>query len=451
MIALRDYQRDAVQKITSHFRLGNDRAFLIMPTGSGKTTLSLFAVEELSQFVEIKSVLFISSHRFLAEQYENYPIRNLSSKGFIGKLDSKTYKEVEMLFEMSQLDRAEYQVIIFDEAIREQVLLSELLEFFDAFKIVLFSRKPDDNVELIELEENLVFHYSLEQAIQENNFFESKRKYFDLLARNALEGSADSEDLKKDILELQEENEDLQKVARLIKDGKIKLSEVAEIKRKKESLEYFDRLLNDDSFFQKEQKNFHGPEAVWQAFFEENKWIFGFGLNYVFNSPLEGESLEQVVEGYSVRGHGKRIDALMHTNGLIQSLCFAEIKTHKKPILRQVVNAYRPDSWSISSELAGGIAQIQRTVQQSLTHLQTGLHRIGPDGCTTGEKLFLYKPKSFLIIGSLSEFKNEKGQVNESKYSSFQIFRSSISDVEIITFDELFGRAEALVNNNSSQ
>lgn len=70
-------------------------------------------------------------------------------------------------------------------------------------------------------------------------------------------------------------------------------------------------------------------------------------------------------------------------------------------------------------------------------------------GALTGEQLFLYQPKSFLVIGSLSEFQGEHG-INEEKYSSFELFRRNISAPEIITFDELYQRAKFIVESSEA-
>ena len=68
------------------------------------------------------------------------------------------------------------------------------------------------------------------------------------------------------------------------------------------------------------------------------------------------------------------------------------------------------------------------------------------DGFATGESLYLIKPKSFLLIGSFNEFKNDKGNIpTEEKFISFELFRRSLTDLEIITFDELYERAVAVV------
>jgi hypothetical protein len=185
-------------------------------------------------------------------------------------------------------------------------------------------------------------------------------------------------------------------------------------------------------------------EDVWQQFFERNSWIFGYGLNYFFNTPLEGKKLEQVVRGSYVDGAGKRVDALLKTQGIVSSLSFGEIKTHKTNLIESVKAPYRKECWKVSEELTGGIAQIQKTVQISLQNIQTKTQIKGDSGDLTGEQLFLYHPKAFLVIGSLSQFMGECG-INEEKYSSFELFRKYIQSPEIITFDELYERAKYIV------
>lgn len=213
---------------------------------------------------------------------------------------------------------------------------------------------------------------------------------------------------------------------------------------KKEQLEYFEKLLTQEGFFDLEKKRLEisKDEALWQFFFEENTWIFGYGLQYIINIPLENKKLEQVVAGYDIVHRGKRIDALMKSKGIVSYLCFAEIKTHNTKLLNA---PYRPNVFPPSNELSGGISQIQKTVQSSLENLINKVQPTDEVGNPTGEEVFMYRPKSFLLVGSLKEFETEHG-VNKEKYSSFELYRKSIKDIEIITFDELLERAKFIVN-----
>jgi len=113
----------------------------------------------------------------------------------------------------------------------------------------------------------------------------------------------------------------------------------AELKRDLIALGYrraqlgrFERLLTDAAYFSDERRGLgpnKRPEDVWQAFFEANPWIFGHGLSYVFATALDDRKLEQIVQGASVGGPGKRVDALMKTRARINSLCFVELKRHE--------------------------------------------------------------------------------------------------------------------------
>jgi len=153
-----------------------------------------------------------------------------------------------------------------------------------------------------------------------------------------------------------------------------------------------------------------------------------------------------VVRGSYVAGAGKRVDALLKTQGMVSALSFGEIKTHKTNLIEPVKVPYRKECWKVSEELTGGIAQIQKTVQISLRNIQTKTQIKGERGDLTGEELFLYHPKAFLVIGSLSQFKGEHG-INEEKYSSFELFRRNIQNPEIITFDELYERTRYIVTS----
>lgn len=259
--------------------------------------------------------------------------------------------------------------------------------------------------------------------------------------------------LEEIILTREQATELISKNPELIKEilkNNITTDEIQQLAFRKEQLEIFKNLLEDEIYFKSIKDSYPkkiGDEYVWQDFFEKNTWIFGYGLNYIFNSPLQNHRLEQVVSGFDFNSSGKRIDALMKTRGLINSFCFGEIKTHKKFLLKQVSDPYRGECWAISDELAGAIAQTHKSVQKSIKELTTKIEIKDKVGNLTGEQVFIYQPKSFVIIGHLKEFLTETG-VNEDKFSSFELFRQNQTNPEIITFDELYERAKYIVKND---
>ena len=224
--------------------------------------------------------------------------------------------------------------------------------------------------------------------------------------------------------------------------------DVVTVGYRKKQLDVFQHLIEDSLYFQSIQKRKQcTEEALWQRFFEKNPWIFGYGLSYVYLSTLDDKKLEQVVQGHHVAAHGKRVDALMKTKGVISNLCFAKIKTHKTPLLSS--KPYRAACWAPSSELAGAVSQVQGTVAAATDTIKGKLALTDAVGNPTGEEAFNYQPKAYLVVGSLAEFFGEHG-VNQERYRSFELFRRNTVSPEILTFDELYERAKFIVHANES-
>lgn len=230
--------------------------------------------------------------------------------------------------------------------------------------------------------------------------------------------------------------------------SEITTSDLVALGYRRKQLDEYEKLLRDDDYFdQRKRDEQQGAEGVWQSFFERNKWIFGYGLTYVFLSNLDERKLEQAVVGSDLSGKGKRADALMKTRGAIEALCFVEIKAHTTALLQST--PYRPGCWAPSEHVTGGVAQVQGTVENALRRLTEKIEPTGIDGEPSGEKLFAYQPKSFLVVGRLDQFQSEHG-IHVEKYRSFELFRRHTHRPEVITFDELFHRARFIVEHLES-
>jgi len=239
----------------------------------------------------------------------------------------------------------------------------------------------------------------------------------------------------KKVLKYLEENPKL--MDEIVKSD-ITKSDVISLGYRKKQLKFFEQMLVNDYL----------KESDWQQFFEKNNWIFGYGLSYIFHNGLNEKKLEQVVSGFDFNSSGKRVDALLKTAGFINSLCFVEIKTHKTELLQN--KYYRTGCWAVSNELLGGITQIQNTVSLNLkkfygrTQMKDKI-----SGDITDEEFFSFQPKSFLIIGSLSQLIGNNAP-NEDKFRSFELFRKNTLNPEIITFDELYERAKFIIDSKDS-
>lgn len=218
--------------------------------------------------------------------------------------------------------------------------------------------------------------------------------------------------------------------------------DVIAVAHRREVVRRFKRLLEDSDFFEAAASAYDGKkEKVWQTLLEEEPWILGAGLTGQLLTSWDDDKLEQIVVGFSIGGAGKRADALLRTNGRIRSMVFAEIKHHKTPLLAPTVTPYRPDCWAPSSELTGGIVQVQQTVHRATRDIAGRLPDVDEGGTETGEHTYLVRPRCFLIAGSLEQLRGETG-VHRAKYESFELYRRNLYEPEVITFDELLARAE---------
>jgi hypothetical protein len=214
-------------------------------------------------------------------------------------------------------------------------------------------------------------------------------------------------------------------------------------------LHRFERLLGDEEYFQQELANSPGPgaERVWQDFFQENPWIFGFTLDIRFLTAWDDTKLEQVVAGASVAGAGKRTDALLCTAEVASSFVLVEIKTPSKSLLGP---EYRSGCWAPSDELAGGVAQLQGTVDRACREIGERLYRREDDGSEVADQFaFMIRPRSFLVIGKLDELFGTTGGINVDKFRSFELFRRNMIEPDIVTFDALLARARCIVEGSS--
>ncbi|MEU6314961.1 Shedu anti-phage system protein SduA domain-containing protein [Streptomyces sp. NPDC047014] len=239
----------------------------------------------------------------------------------------------------------------------------------------------------------------------------------------------------------------LLEAVRIAIGGVLTDEDIRRISNRKSQLQRFKDLLTDSDFFEHERGRLAGPEAVWQSFFEENPWIFGYGLNLVACEPIGYGKLERITTGANIfTGAGKRSDAVMRSKGFISSLLLCEIKTHVTPLLAST--PYRPpDVYHVSKEVVGAVAQVQKTAHKALRLVTGQLHRLyEDDGAPTDIEVSTARPRQVLVIGSLGEF-SERGAANPEKITSFEQYRRSVQDVEVITFDELYERACFIVED----
>jgi hypothetical protein len=183
-------------------------------------------------------------------------------------------------------------------------------------------------------------------------------------------------------------------------------------------------------------------EREWQDYFEANPWVFGHGLNYVFLDNV-GAKLETVTTGSTYDRGGKRIDALMRTRAEISQYVLIEIKRDATKLLRK--DEYRSGCFTASNELSAAVTQTQKTVFEFARDRFHDLLK-DEDGNRTAEEAYAIEPRSFVVIGNLSQLEG-----NNDKIACFELYRRKLVSPEIVTFDELFQRARCIVDNLSGK
>jgi len=227
--------------------------------------------------------------------------------------------------------------------------------------------------------------------------------------------------------------------------------DVVAMAHRRAEVDRFRQLLDDPDYFDAEVEltAHRRGEDVWQEFFETNPWILGTGLGGQLYTSWSSEKLEQVVAGSSIAHEGKRADALMRSSGVVRWMTFAEFKTHRTDLL---AGQYRSGTYPPSGELVGGVAQAQNTVRRALQEIGDVLRATAADGAEIPDDItFLTRPRSFLVIGRLDEFVAPNGGLHTGKIRSFELFRRSLTEPEIVTFDELLARAEWVVDTAAEE
>ena len=171
-------------------------------------------------------------------------------------------------------------------------------------------------------------------------------------------------------------------------------------------------------------------EELWQKFLKNNSWV----ISQVFSYPAVLFQDKAYVGGKCLANEGGNVVDFIYQNHLTKNIALVEIKT---PLQKLLGSVYRGSSqknqvYSISSELAGAASQILNYKDT----LQKEFYKLVSDE----KDCDLFNPKGILIIGNL-----EAENFDKSQMRSFELFRNNSKDIEVITFDELFGKIKLLL------
>ncbi|WP_181440126.1 Shedu immune nuclease family protein [Curtobacterium sp. MCLR17_039] len=185
-------------------------------------------------------------------------------------------------------------------------------------------------------------------------------------------------------------------------------------------------------------------EKIWQYFFEQNPWIFGYGLDYQYLNILQREA---TVGSPTVGGSEQElVDYLM---GASEYTVLVELKTAGTPLF--ATNQNRSNSWRLSNSLILAESQIleQKASFQAFADKQAG----GLYG-KRGNKITqaTLNPKVILVIGNKAELEQADSDLErEIKSRTLELHRRDSGSITILTFDELHDRARHIVDIGSAR
>lgn len=231
----------------------------------------------------------------------------------------------------------------------------------------------------------------------------------------------------------------------LISDGIITSKDIVNTSYRKRGLQIFKNLIDNVDYWQSYAAENEiadiKEEKVWQFFLEKNEWIFGYGLDYRFQTILQREAHLSDAE---LDGSNTVIADYLLGDKLFTT--FVEIKKPSTSIFGKVKN--RSNAWSLSEDLINSVSQILEQKASGLIKLEK--NQFNKNGQLIQQKA--YDSKVVLIIGHWKELEKSANDLEkEVKKKTFELFRRDSRSVEIITYDELYDRARFIIHGNENR
>ena len=182
-IASRDYQLEAIRRITESIQAAHRKFLLVMATGTGKTRTVIGLIDLLLRAKRVQQVLFLADRRELvrqaASEFKTYlPNENIgriegSEIPRAARIHMATYPSMMQAFE--QLSPGYYDLIIADESHRS--IYNHYKVIFDRFDVLQIglTATPTDFIDhntfqLFGCEDGApTFNYPFEQAVADSN------------------------------------------------------------------------------------------------------------------------------------------------------------------------------------------------------------------------------------------------------------------------------------------
>ena len=165
-------------------------------------------------------------------------------------------------------------------------------------------------------------------------------------------------------------------------------------------------------------------EDEWQQLLKNHSWV----ISQIYAQPVVLIKDQAYVGGKSIRNTGGSVIDYLYANDMTGNVLMVEIKTPAAALLR----SYRGNVMAPAPDLSGGVQQLLQARHSFEEEYRQLVER-------SGEDLNVVSPRCLLIVGTLISLSDDTAR------RSFELFRNNNRQVEVITFDELIGKAEQLV------
>lgn len=240
-------------------------------------------------------------------------------------------------------------------------------------------------------------------------------------------------DMKKELKEILQQNINLNDVLAAINNGKINIEDI------NNNLNYQDasnvycilqaKLINP-IFLEENLDN--SDERFWQNLFKKHPNI----ISSIIPSIVYLIEDQPYMGGKAINNTGGSIgDFLFKSN--TENVSIIEIKTPNTTLLSR---EYRNNVYCPSQELIGSIVQIRKQKQNLLTDYNS----LKISSIKKNIDFNAFDPKTYIIIGNTNN-------LNSEQIESFELFRNSLKDIEIITFNELIDKLKIIQKHLESK
>lgn len=220
--------------------------------------------------------------------------------------------------------------------------------------------------------------------------------------------------------------------------------------KRNETLVVFSKLLNEDGAVEAYREEYNseikgsGEEAVWHHFLKTNQWLLGINLDVRF---IKDFTDEVSVGNPDTENQGNpKVDMM----GISDYTVLVEIKTsHTKIFTETKTSEARAGTWSFTTQFIEGFSQCLAQ-KFGWDNESSGKKLVKDSEVLSQEEHRTLDPKTIYIIGNKSkEIPQTSMEVDVIlKRDTFERFRRNNRNVEIITYDELYERANFIVNGS---